>query len=116
MGCRGPINTAYNNEYYGRGYVQLTYEKNYRKIGKAYGIGDELYINPDRAYEPGIAYFAASYGMRNGTFTGHSLSTHIKGKQCEYKLARQIINGNDCDAEIAENASKIEILLRLCVR
>jgi hypothetical protein len=22
LGCRGPINTAYNNEYYGRGYVQ----------------------------------------------------------------------------------------------
>ncbi len=116
IGCRGPVNATYQNEYYGRGYVQLTHDRNYKAIGKAYGIGDALYINPDRAYEPAIAYFAASYGMRNGSYTGHSLSKHINGKHCNYKLARQIINGSNCDMEIAQIATRTEMLLRLCVK
>ena len=80
------------------------------------GIGDELYINPSKALEPKIAYFATSYGMRHGTFSmgKHTLSTHINGKKCDYKGARQIINGIDCDIEIANKAKKFEILLRLC--
>jgi hypothetical protein len=116
LGCRGPVNTEYSNTYYGRGYVQLTWEENYRKIGNAYGIGDELHINPDRAHELEIAYFAATYGMRHGVYaTGQSLSRHINGDHCNYRFARQIINGlDDCDT-IADWASKIELLLRLCV-
>jgi hypothetical protein len=114
QGCRGQKNANYTNVYYGRGYCQLTHDYNYKRIGKAYGIGDELYINPAKALEPKIAYFATSYGMRHGTFTNHKLSSYINGKKCDYKGARQIINGNDCDAEIADKAKKIEILLRLC--
>jgi hypothetical protein len=114
LGCRGPKNQIYTNKYYGRGYVHLTHDTNYKAIGKAYGIGDELYINPGRALEPQIAYFATSYGMRHGTFTGHKLSMHINGNKCDYKAARQISNGTNKDKEIAENAKKIEILLRLC--
>jgi hypothetical protein len=116
LGCRGTKNAVYANAYYGRGYIQLTHDFNYKRIGKTYGIGDELYINPDKALEPKIAYFAASYGMRHGTFTKgtHRLSTHITGNKCDYKNARQIINGSDCDIEIAEKAKKMEILLRLC--
>lgn len=116
LGCRGPKNQIYTNKYYGRGYVHLTWDFNYQTVGKAYGIGDELYINPDRALEPKIAYFATSYGMRHGTFTTgvHKLSDHINGKKCDYKAARQIVNGTNKDKEIAENAKKIELLLRLC--
>jgi hypothetical protein len=29
LGVRGPENTVYSNTYYGRGYVQLTWEENY---------------------------------------------------------------------------------------
>lgn len=116
LGCRGPKNVVYANGYYGRGYVQLTHRDNYLAIGRAFGIGDELYINPDKAFEPEIAYFATSYGMRNGTFTQgfHKLSDYIIGKKCNYKEARQIINGKDRWMEIAKKAKKIEILLRLC--
>jgi predicted chitinase len=115
LGVRGPKNTEYSNSYYGRGYVQLTWEENYRKIGKAYGIGEELHINPDRAHELQIAYFAATHGMRHGVYTDHSLSRHINGDHCDYRSARQIINGfDDCDT-IADWASKIELLLRLSV-
>ncbi len=117
-GCRGPKNTIYKNSYYGRGYIQLTHDFNYKAIGKAYGIDQELYINPDRALEPEIAYFATSYGMRQGTYTQgiQKLINHINGKKCDYRGARKIINGTDCDAEIAEKAIKIEILLRLCLQ
>ena len=116
LGCRGPKNQVYNNVYYGRGYVQLTLEGNYKAIGKAYGIGDELYINPDKALEPKIAYFITSYGMRHGIFTKgiHKLSDHINGKKCDYKNARRIVNGKDKWTEIAAKAEKMEILLRLC--
>lgn len=52
--------------------------------------------------------------MRHVMFTGHKLGSYINGKKCDYKGARQIINGDDCDDEIADKAKKIEILLRLC--
>jgi putative chitinase len=89
MGCRGPKDAVYSNVYYGRGYVQITHDVNYKALGKAYGIGEELYINPDRALEPKIAYFIVSHGMRHGTFTTgiHKLSSHIYGKKCDYSKA-----------------------------
>jgi hypothetical protein len=116
IGCRGPKNNVYLNTYYGRGYVHLTWENNYKNIGKAMGFGDELYINPSKALEPKIAYFVTSFGMRHGVFApgNHMLSTYISGQKCDYKGARQIINGIDCDIEIADRAIKFEILLRLC--
>lgn len=117
IGSRGPKMAVYTNAYYGRGYVQITHDTNYKAMGKAYNIGDELYINPDKALDPKIAYFITSYGMRNGVFTAgiHKLSTHINGKKCDYKGARQIINGHNKDVEIEGYAKKIELLLRLCI-
>lgn len=115
LGCRGSKNAVYENAYYGRGYVQVTLKDNYKRIGKAYGIGDELYINPDRVFEPKIAYFATSDAMRLGLYTGHKLEDHINGQKCDYKNARRIINGVDKWIEIAERAKMIELLLRLCV-
>jgi hypothetical protein len=85
LGCRGPKNAVYSNAYYGRGYVQITHDDNYKAMGKAYGIGDELFINPNKALEPKLAYFMVSYGMRHGTFTQgiHKLSDHIIGKKMQ---------------------------------
>ena len=77
-------------------------------------MGDELYINPAKALDKKIAYDIMSYGMRNGTFTGHKLSDHINGKKCDYENARRIINGLDRYDEIARYAGQIELLLRLC--
>jgi hypothetical protein len=75
-----------------------------------------LHINPDRAHELEIAYFAATHGMRQGAYAkGHSLSRHINGDHCDYRSARRIINGLDDADRIAGWASKIELLLRLCV-
>ena len=77
------------NAYYGRGYVQLTWDYNYKNIGKALGYGDRLYIKPE------IAYAVMSYGMRNGTFTEYGLKECIIGVYADYKAARKIINGTE---------------------
>lgn len=42
-------------DYFGRGYIQLTHLRNYKKIGERIGIGDELVKNPDLALRPDIA-------------------------------------------------------------
>lgn len=116
IGCRGPKNTVYTNYYYGRGYTQLTLEDNYKKMGKALGLGLELHINPGRVCEPDIAYFAISQGMIRGLFTNqvHKLSDHINGRKCDYVNARKIVNGLKDAKKIAGRAEKIEIIVRLC--
>ena len=108
-------NVVYTNSYCGREYVQIIHAADKKALGKAYGIGDELYIEPARTLEPKIAYFITSYGMQHETFTAgrRKLSTHINGKKCDYKGDRQIINGHDKYFLIAGYANKIEILLRI---
>lgn len=118
QGYRGPKNARYRNVYYGRGYCHLTKFENYQRVGKALGVGDELYVNPARLLEKQVAYKVMSYGMRHGTFTYgiHKLSDHINGNKCDYLNARQIINGHDRDDEVASFAKTIELLLRICVQ
>lgn len=88
--------------YYGRGYVQITWEKNYEK----FGIADD----PDRALEPETAYEIVSRGMAEGLFTGKKLSDFINGKT-DYFNARKIVNGLDKADEIASRARKYEGIL-----
>jgi len=98
--------------YYGRGYVQLTWQQNYETMSIALGLGRELVTNPDRALNHTIAYRIMSHGMRKGIFTGHSLGDHIHGDVCDYKNARRIINGLDrCDL-IERYAQDLETMLR----
>ena len=86
-------------KYRGRGYVQLTWKENYRKIGNELGI--DLVNNPDRASEPWIAAQATVIGMRDGIFTGRKLSDYIGNGQVDFVGARRIVNGNDKAALIA---------------
>ncbi|HUB12304.1 MAG TPA: glycoside hydrolase family 19 protein [Acetobacteraceae bacterium] len=105
----------YTNVYYGRGYVQLTWEDKYLSLGKAIGLDDALAINPDLALDPKIAYQVMSYGMTHGSFTTahHKLADYIDDQKCDYFRARRIINGLDHATEIAAQAAKLEMLLRL---
>lgn len=96
-------------KYYGRGYVQLTWDYNYKSMGKRLGI--DLYHNPNLATEPEVAYKIMSDGMRNGIFTGKALHHYINDKQCDYIAARRIINGQDCAEQIAGYAIKFEKML-----
>lgn len=61
--------------YYGRGYCQITWERNYRLFAQKLGV--DLVNNPDIALEPEIAYQIMSLGMREGLFTGRKLSDYI---------------------------------------
>lgn len=99
------------NIYYGRGFLQITWENNYKKIGKEIGMGDELFIDPDKALEFETAYKIMSKGMRDGLFTGSRLIQYISGTTCDYVSSRKIINGSDHAQEIAKVAVTFEEFL-----
>jgi hypothetical protein len=103
------------NTYYGRGYVQITWKDNYARLGKAIGVNDQLVIVPDRALDPSIAYRIMSEGMQRGLFTGRKLADYINDHRCEYRLARQIINGLDQADRIAAYSNVLEEILRQSV-
>jgi predicted chitinase len=86
--------------YYGRGYVQLTWEDNYRKMGQKLGI-DLLGANKERALEPAIAAEVMYSGMRDGDFTSKRLSSYFTDALDDPVNARRIINGTDRAETIA---------------
>ena len=96
-------------KYRGRGYVQPTWKKLYRRAGEALGI--DLINDPDKALEPEIAAAVAAYGMDVGLFTGKKLSDYIDDQHQDYFNARRIINGLDCAQEIAGFAVRFKEIL-----
>lgn len=86
--------------YYGRGYVQLTWEDNYRKMGTKLGV-NMLGNNMDRALEPEIAAEVMYAGMRDGDFTGKKLVNYFSSTVNDPVNARRIINGTDRAQTIA---------------
>jgi putative chitinase len=85
--------------YYGRGFVQLTWQANYLKASALVGV--DLVKNPDLAMLPKNAATIMFDGMIVGWFTGHKLADYIKGALCDYVQARRIINGTDQQIKIA---------------
>lgn len=79
--------------YYGRGFVQLTWQSNYKKMGNWLGV--DLVNNPDLALQPDIAAKILVYGMINGSFTGKKLSDYINGSYNDFYNARRVVNGLD---------------------
>lgn len=97
--------------WFGRGYVQLTWEANYIKAGKKLGI--DLTTDPDVALDPQIAVQILFLGMIEGWFTSKSLSSYIteddkgyKRNLTEFANARRIINGTDKQVKIAKEAAQ----------
>ena len=100
--------------YYGRGYVQITWESNYRKFSKLlterYSANYiDLVQYPDLALDESFAAFILVYGMKHGTFTGKKLSDYISNKKIDFRRARRIINGLDKAKKIAKIAERITI-------
>lgn len=95
--------------FFGRGYVQLTHEENYRKAGQKLGI--DLAGNPSKALEPAIAVEILVLGMRDGWFTGKKLSDYITLAKSDYVGARRIVNGTDRADLIAGYAKAFNALL-----
>ena len=102
--------------WYGRGYVQITWQKNYAKADKELGLGGKLLLTPDMAMEPEIAARIMRLGMDQGWFTGKSLKTYLPmsgvATREQYLNARKIINGTDKDDEIEDFAQIFERCLR----
>jgi predicted chitinase len=95
--------------WYGRGYVQLTWEDNYKRAGRKLNL--DLTTNPDSVMEPEVSAKIMVVGMLEGWFTGKRLSQYINSDTVDYVNARRIVNGTDKAREIAEIAVKYENLL-----
>ena len=61
--------------YYGRGYVQLTWDYNYKKASDYFGI--DFVKNPDLVMKPEYALPILVVGMNEGWFTGKKLNDYI---------------------------------------
>lgn len=90
--------------YYGRGFVQLTWEQNYKAMGRLLGI--DLVKYPDKAMELDTATLILFEGMLDaesgvGDFTGKALDEFFNDKVDDPVGARKIINGTDHDDAIA---------------
>jgi len=90
--------------YYGRGYVQLTWRDNYSRATAKLGLveEDDLEWFAARALDPVIARQVIFEGMKEGWFTSKMLNQYFNASKDDPKNARQIVNGNDCDTQIAD--------------
>lgn len=104
------LQSDYPHLYYGRGYPQLTWFDNYLRATKELGV--DFVNNPDLAMEKEHSIRILITGMKNGWFTGHTLSRHINQSKKDYKNARRIINGMDRATLIAGYADIFEKALR----
>jgi len=109
--------------YYGRGYVQLTWLRNYQLVTDYFRnvlhIEVDFVKNPDLVMHPEYALIILFVGMEKGWFTGKSLSDYLDGIDeadaedlREFANARRIINGTDKAATIGAIAVKMEHALR----
>jgi hypothetical protein len=89
--------------YIGRGFVQLTWEENYRNASAALGLIDDrdLVAHPEMALDSLISARVLFRGMAEGWFTGRKLGEYFSEDVDDPVNARQIVNGNDQDELIA---------------
>ena len=88
--------------YIGRGFVQLTWEDNYRTASAALGLIDDrdLVEHPQMALDSLISARVMTRGMAEGWFTGAKLGQFFNDDEDDPYNARTIINGHDCAKEI----------------
>jgi len=92
----------------GRGFVQLTWERNYRHASEKIGV--DLIEDPDKAMHPQIAARVLVFGMMEGWFTTKSLPQYVNGKK-DYRNARRVVNGMDKADQIAALANEYELAI-----
>ena len=102
--------------YYGRGFSQLTWSKNYKKFSPL--VGRDLVKNPDDVLLPAVGAKIIVTGMAFGMFTGKRLSQYFTPSIRDWMGARSIVNGKlpgqkygFMAKECAEAAQKICVLL-----
>jgi predicted chitinase len=82
----------WSSGFFGRGFLQITHETNYRKAGRAVGV--DLVKEPSLALDPVISAKTTVLGMKEGWFTGKKLSDYITLSRSDYVGARAIVNGD----------------------
>lgn len=87
--------------YYGRGYVQVTHDRNYDRMATT--LGDpRISANPDIvAQESALGAQTTVVGMARGLYTGVGLDRYINPQNADYTAARAIVNGTDRADHIA---------------
>lgn len=92
-------------KYCGRGYVQLTWKNNYKRMGNLLGV--DLVGQPDLAMKPEIAVKIMFLGMTSepkNTFSGVNLGHYFNQDTEDWEGARHIINGTDHASLIADTS------------
>lgn len=112
----GNVTVGDGDRYHGRGFVQLTWQVNYKKmadhLGTVTGAAVDLVGKPERALQPDFAAEIMFFGMSVGTFTGRKLADYFtkdaSGRPAKdnWVGARAIINGNDKAQLIADYGRK----------
>lgn len=84
----------WKDNYFGRGFIQITHKVNYHKLGLRLGL--DLVGNPSLALDPKIAARIAVVGMMEGLFvSGHSLPVYFNDTTDDAIGARRIVNGTN---------------------
>lgn len=103
-------NRYWHTGYFGRGFVQLTWERNYAKMAKFTGL--DLVNKPDLALLPDYASDILVYGMVNGSFTRRKLDEFINKTLVDYFNARKTVNGLDKATTIMRYAIDLQNALK----
>jgi len=107
--------------WHGRGYVQLTWEANYRKAdekcaAKGLTAPGDILANPELVMRPDIAAFILHVGCDEGWFTGVKCSRVLPAQgvatRTQYMNSRTIINGRDKADLIEDYCQYFERALR----
>lgn len=89
----------YGQCYYGRGYVQLTWEDNYIKgegiLADKYSVECPMHQYPHRMLEHEPAALVLFDGCIEGWFTGAKLGDYFNASEEDAYNARRVINGVD---------------------
>lgn len=98
MGSQTYLKSKKYYPYIGRGYVQLTWDYNYKKAGQK--VGADFIKDPIALLSPKYSVPILVIGMLEGWFAGDSkgrytLSRYMTLQKSDFKGARRIINGTD---------------------
>ena len=88
--------------YFGRGFIQITHLRNYRRIGERIGMGDKLVKNPDLASDPQVAAKVLAAFFKDNNVANLA-------SRGNYVAARKPINPDYNGYSVANLAMKYEL-------